>query len=195
MANEYSRSLEREVKIMLTEDEFERVLNTFEWEDSVEQTNYYYMDSEGKLAAEHINVRVREKNGAYSLQVKSLVKNIDGGPSVHNEVEMKIDCLPDKIDAGIVKEMTGTETSGVNMVGSLVTHRHICHRGDTGNIEVCLDKSNYLGLTDYELELEYTGEALEQVMELAKALGLNTHRRPQGKMSRFYRRYKMINEK
>ena len=192
MPEQYSRSLEQEVKILLTEDEFERVLNRFSWEETTQQINYYYMDPEGKLSAERVNVRVRQKNGGYTLQVKNLVKNVAGGPSVHNEVEKKIDSLPQVIDARTVKDMTGIDTSSAIMVGELTTVRRVCRLGDKKNIEVCLDKSDYLGITDYELELEYTGDELETVKQIVQALGLSTSQQPRGKLSRFYSRYKTI---
>jgi uncharacterized protein YjbK len=135
---------------------------------------------------------VREKNDTISLQVKSLVKNIDGGPSVHREIEKKIDSVPEHIDAETVKDMTGITTVGAFKVGELTTQRRICHRGEKSNIEICLDKSDYLGITDYELELEYTGDALSQVMDIVNDLSLSPQKQPEGKMSRFYKRYKQL---
>ncbi|MBQ8975049.1 MAG: CYTH domain-containing protein [Oscillospiraceae bacterium] len=190
MEEQYRRSVEREVKIMLTREQYDRIFARFDWDETARQTNHYYMDGKGLLRAEKINLRVREKNGKYMLQVKSLVKNEKGGPSIHNEAERETDCAPEQFSAGEVKELTGIDTDGAQRIGCLTTVRSTLQYN--GEIEICLDKSEYLGLTDWELEIEYTGDRLEDVLSIVRELGLSADKKPKGKMSRFYARYKAL---
>jgi uncharacterized protein YjbK len=182
------RSVEREVKILLTQQQYERIRGRFQWTAAVEQVNHYYLDREGQLRAEKVNLRVRQIGNRYWLQVKTLVKNVKGGPAVHQETETHIDGAPDVFDSRTVKALTGVETQGARRVGALTTLRHTF--SVEPEIELCLDKSDYLGVTDYELEIEYTGDRLEAVLALVEQLGLTAGEKPQGKLSRFYARWR-----
>lgn len=188
MDDSIRRSVEREVKILLTQQQYEQIRGRFQWTAAVEQVNHYYLDREGQLRAEKVNLRVRQIGNRYWLQVKTLVKNVKGGPSVHQETETDIDGAPDFFDSRTVKALTGVETQGARRVGALTTLRHTLWVEP--EIELCLDKSDYLGVTDYELEIEYTGDRLEAVLALVEQLGLTAGEKPQGKLSRFYARWR-----
>lgn len=188
MDDSIRRSVEREVKILLTQQQYEQIRGRFQWTAAVEQVNHYYLDREGQLRAEKVNLRVRQIGNRYWLQVKTLVKNVKGGPSVHQETETDIDGAPDFFDSRTVKALTGVETQGARRVGALTTLRHTL--SVEPEIELCLDKSDYLGVTDYELEIEYTGDRLEAVLALVEQLGLTAGEKPQGKLSRFYARWR-----
>lgn len=188
MDDSIRRSVEREVKILLTQQQYEQIRGRFQWTAAVEQVNHYYLDREGQLRAEKVNLRVRQIGNRYWLQVKTLVKNVKGGPSVHQETETDIDGAPDFFDSRTVKALTGVKTQGARRVGALTTLRHTL--SVEPEIELCLDKSDYLGVTDYELEIEYTGDRLEAVLALVEQLGLTAGEKPQGKLSRFYARWR-----
>ena len=190
MDDSIRRSVEREVKILLTQQQYEQIRDRFQWTAAVEQVNHYYLDREGQLRAEKVNLRVRQIGNRYWLQVKTLVKNVKGGPSVHQETETDIDGAPDFFDSRTVKALTGVETQGARRVGALTTLRHTL--SVEPEIELCLDKSDYLGVTDYELEIEYTGDRLEAVLALVEQLGLTAGEKPQGKLSRFYARWRVL---
>ncbi|MBQ8025665.1 MAG: CYTH domain-containing protein [Oscillospiraceae bacterium] len=193
MDDSIRRSVEREVKILLTQQQYEQIRGRFQWTAAVEQVNHYYLDREGQLRAEKVNLRVRQIGNRYWLQVKTLVKNVKGGPSVHQETETDIDGAPDFFDSRTVKALTGVETQGARRVGALTTLRHTL--SVEPEIELCLDKSDYLGVTDYELEIEYTGDRLEAVLALVEQLGLTAGEKPQGKLSRFYARWRGLEKK
>ena len=193
MDDSIRRSVEREVKILLTQQQYEQIRGRFQWTAAVEQVNHYYLDREGQLRAEKVNLRVRQIGNRYWLQVKTLVKNVKGGPSVHQETETDIDGAPDFFDSRTVKALTGVKTQGARRVGALTTLRHTL--SVEPEIELCLDKSDYLGVTDYELEIEYTGDRLEAVLALVEQLGLTAGEKPQGKLSRVYARWRGLEKK
>ena len=60
-----------------------------------------------------------------------------------------------------------------------------------GNTEICLDKTTYFDKTDYEIEIEYSGEDIpgELTSELNR-LGVEFRENAVGKYSRFLQAYK-----
>ena len=77
-----------------------------------------------------------------------------------------------------------------DLAGSLHTQRKLCT--DFDHVEICLDKSEYLGLTDYELELEYTADYPEKPLEILKNAGITQGQAVIGKYARFMERAKKL---
>ena len=95
---------------------------------------------------------------AYKKQLDAQRKAYDENGKRAEELEKKLHFVPERIGAETLEEVCGVADSAVRR-GSLETRRSICKTGDT---EICLDKNTYLGVTDYEIELEYTGEYPKQ---------------------------------
>lgn len=53
--------LEKEIKILLSIQEYEELLNIFDFEEPFIQTNYYYGSSKG--AIDDVTIRIRQKKG------------------------------------------------------------------------------------------------------------------------------------
>ena len=180
--------IENEFKIMLNLEQYKKLLGMYEWNEVIEQTNHYY-DSENMLLSElHITCRVREIAGKYFLQMKF------PGAVEYSRVEMEkpLDSLPEEIDAD---EAVRPHPHGhpmlprVKRLGTLKTTRNVhCFEGG----EIDLDKSEYFGKTDYELEIEFTDEksARKVLSEIKEKLGIEPNSEVcAGKIRRFLGEY------
>lgn len=180
--------IENEFKIMLDLEQYEKLLSMYKWDEVISQTNHYY-DSESFLLSElHITCRVREIEGKYFLQMK-----FPGAAEYSRlEFEKPLDSLPDEIDAD---EPFRPHPHGhpmlptVKRLGSLKTTRNV-HRFEGGEID--LDRSEYFGKTDYELEIEFTDEnaARKVLAEITEKLLIKPNSEVcEGKIRRFLKEY------
>ena len=177
--------LEKEVKIMLTEEEYERCGGLFEFGAALRQVNNYYYSP--KCAERGISVRVREVGGEVLLQVKIPVST-EGSLAVREELERKLHFVPERIGPETLDEVCGVADEAV-LQGSLETWRRICR---LDGVEICLDRNEYLGVTDYEIELEYTGEYPQELIDKLAAAGIAADKPQRSKLGRFLSR---LNEK
>ena len=146
--------LEYEIKIPLTEKEFDELLK-FEPQNAVTtvQTNYYYDTEDFLMNQKNITCRIREKNG----ECIATVKYHNCGDKMCNEE--KSVAVNDEFDEVLFFG------EGVKMHGTLVTER-TCVMNESG-IRIFRDKNNYLGVTDYELEIEYSYDEKIHAQKLA----------------------------
>ena len=177
--------LEIEYKALIDEEIYETIKAYYTWDYVKKQTNYYYFDAEGELSKRHIMVRVREKDNLFKVQVKAH-KNPGEALQICEETEFPISALPEIICSEDAFKYTGIKTGDLSLLGSLTTLRHSLMRYE--NVEICLDKSEYLDRTDHEIEVEYTGEFPVELMDELKSLGVEFKEKSKGKYSRFAKR-------
>ncbi|MGN0149123.1 MAG: CYTH domain-containing protein [Clostridia bacterium] len=178
--------LETELKSIITKEIYDKIKNTFKWDSSAEQTNYYYTDTEGYLRKKRIMVRVREKNGASKLQIK-LHKNSGSSLQICEENEYDVNGVPEYIPAETAMEITGINTGSLICMGNSKTLRNSLMWDRT--TEICLDKTTYFDITDYEIELEYTDTLDKELLEKLSSLGVEFKSASVGKFSRFLKKY------
>lgn len=178
--------LETELKSIVTEEIYEKVKSAFSWDSEYEQINYYYGDRGGILRKNRITVRVREKNGIFKLQIK-YHKNSGGALQICEETERDIDGVPETLDAKTVLSLTGFDCGNLFLMGSAATLRSSLMWDS--NTEICLDKTSYFGITDYEIEVEYTDKIKTGLMERLSSLGVEFKEKTKGKFSRFLKEY------
>lgn len=176
--------LETEIKSMLTKEQYETISYMFSYSSSVTQTNSYYIAPSNELKKHGITFRVRTINGKHILQIKQH-KNKKGALQVSEETEFSLTAVPSDFSADEVLEYTGIKTP-VTLIGELTTHRLSCIYTD--GVEICLDKSTYLGCTDYEIEIEYTSPIPEELTKKLNFVGVTFDRTASGKYSRFLSR-------
>jgi len=141
-------SVEFERKSMLSLERYTRCLEILSGQTSpivTMQNNYYYDDADFSLFNRNETLRVRQIGEALTLEYKHN-KSRRGDVRICEEVAMSISVLPGNI------LLNSIET---RMVGSLLTSR-IDFLFDM--IKVSLDQSIYLGIVDYELEIETDGD-------------------------------------
>ena len=179
--------VENEFKLMLTEAQYQKLYSMYGWDTEFSQTNYYFDTPELSLINSHITCRVRYVGGLYYLQMK-LPNGAD-----HSRLEFEAelgDALPYKLSAQELNELSGrSDIPDVGLIGELTTLRSV-KKFDGGEID--LDRSRYFGITDYELEVEFTDETAARavLLLLKEAAGITeTADVCLGKVHRFVREY------
>ncbi len=176
--------LETEFKAMLTQEQYNDLDRMFKWDWVKEQTNSYYADPSMLLKKHGITLRIRTINGISKIQVKAH-KNENSPLQICEETEFDTETIPNKFAADEVEHMTGI-SAPASLLGSLTTLRHSLMYSD--GVEICLDKSDYLGKTDYEIEVEYTSEIPDSLKEKLADAGIEFKDAAVGKMTRFMQR-------
>lgn len=179
---------ENEFKVMLTAEQYESLLELYDFE-TFTQVNHYFDTKELAMSERHITVRVRELDGKFFLQMK-LPTSVN-----YSRVELSRELpeLPDTISGAELTELAkpvGVECPDVKRLGELKTTRGVW-KFDGGEID--LDRSEYFGKTDYELEIEFTDEQAARTVlnEISSRLGLAPNGGVcTGKVRRFLEEYK-----
>lgn len=150
---------ELEKKLLLTEDEYDYLMELLGYESPLiqkpitTQVNYYFDTDDFSMNSQNTTCRIRLKDGKY----KATMKRHSTGKDQSTETEMEI---YDGLESNSFTKM------GLTLQGELITKRCIVFK-DT-NCEAVLDKNEYLGHTDYELEIEYTSEHEKDAQAILK---------------------------
>ena len=182
--------LETEFKCLISKQTYETLRDKVRWNSCREQVNHYYADKNGAVTEKRLMIRVREIGGRYALQIKTRTNS--GSPlQICEENEYEIDGVPQMIDAETIKRYTGEDIGDVYLIGTLRTKRRV-YNWDPGT-EICLDKSTYADVTDYEIEVEYSGEVDKELLGRLSSYGVEFKQNSIGKFSRFYKRCNELN--
>lgn len=152
---------EFETKILLTQKEYQILCRELPVKEPVLQINYYYDTPELKMNSAGVTCRIRKKNGRCTATVKTHCAG-EKERSAERTKEVRDEC-----------DVSAFSGMGMILHGSLHTQRTSVDQYP--GIKIELDKNTYLGITDYELEIEYTPEfkpscelALNHIAELLK---------------------------
>ncbi|EKF51053.1 CYTH domain-containing protein [Lactococcus garvieae] len=157
-----STNLEIEHKTMLSMPEYDRLKTLFSHVTPVRQTNHYLDSQDFTLRKKKLALRIRtfDRSAEMTLKVPQQVGNIEHNIDLtldeaqHLLSQKNITCgetdLSEILD--ILKER-GVDVESITLIGSLTTIRYE-QKLPIGL--AALDKNDYLGHTDYELELEVT---------------------------------------
>ena len=150
---------ELEKKLLLTEDEYDYLMEHLGYESPliqkpiITQINYYFDTDDFSMNRQNTTCRIRLKDGKYKATIK---KHASGGDQ-STETEMEI---YNGLENNAFTEM------GLKLQGELNTKRCVVFKD--ANCEAVLDKNEYLGHTDYELEIEYTSEHEKDAQTILK---------------------------
>lgn len=167
---------EIELKYMLTYKRFTELKEKLKKEypdESVFQINYYYDTEDFFVAKTHNTLRIRQYEEKLTLQYKhnkTKTMNI----RICDEYEREITKLPKSIDL---------DGKTCLLLGSLITERHLFWIDKKTNVS--MDKNYYLGILDYEMEIEF-----EEIPQLSSILNLeDAEVSEKGKYHRFLEEY------
>ena len=139
--------LEREFKSALTKEEYELLINKFDLKNKIYiQTNYYFDTLNHDLRNSHDTLRIRVKEINNHLTYK---KETDEG-QFETTIVLDNDDANNKIQNGFDANELGINHF-VQVVAKLKTSR-TRFKYDCG--EIFIDKNDYYGITDYEIEFE-----------------------------------------
>lgn len=169
--------IEKEIKLLLTKEEYERLSKSIKFDDSFTQVNYYYDDKNFTLSNNGITLKVRLVGDLFILYFKE--KHSEGNDFLITRLEYTkvLPNLPSQIGANEILALTHSETSietleiiheslDFQLLGSLKTLRK---KKKYDEFEMMVDKNEYLGMIDYEIELELNG-GKDSVISMVKHL-------------------------
>ena len=133
--------LEREKKIMLSEQEYNILVAKNNNVPVTTQRNYYFDTDDLMFNRKGITCRIREINGKYLSTVKNHSMH-DGHVSLEENLQQSKEFNPQLFHA-----------LGLYEQGVLITNRRILYKDYS--CEIALDRNSYLGHTDFEIEVEY----------------------------------------
>lgn len=152
-----SQEIEIEFKNILTYEEFLRLIYDFNIQKSafIEQTNYYFDTDDFQLKNQKSALRIRYKNGGYTLTLKQQYDQhiLETHQTIDNTQFPKFlagNPLPEGGVTEVLRKLH-IETPEIKYLGELTTNRvELPYRDDL----LVLDENHYLGKIDYELEYE-----------------------------------------
>ena len=152
---------ELEKKLLLTKDEYDYLMEHLGNESPLiqkpvtTQINYYFDTDYFSMNRQNTTCRIRLKDGKYHATMK---KHASGGDQ-STETEMEI---RNGLESNAFTDM------GLKLQGELVTKRCVVLKD--ANCEAVLDKNEYLGHKDFELEIEYAPEHENDAQAILKIL-------------------------
>lgn len=177
--------IEKELKMMLSKEEYQLLMDKINWDYKINQKNYYYFDENSINLEEKTTIRIREIDNQFKLQLKLPIKK-EGAIHIKKEIEKDIEDIPKELSKEFLTELSGQEIGTAKLIGVLSTERFIYKWND--KIEFCLDKNNYLNIQDYELEVEYEDELSEDIFGFLDLMELNYRESTIGKCTRFVKK-------
>lgn len=150
---------ELEKKLLLTEDEYDYLMEHLGYESPliqkpiVTQINYYFDTDDFSMNRQNTTCRIRLKDGKY----KATMKKHSFGTDQSTETEMEI---YDGLESNAFTDM------GLKLQGELITKRCVVLKD--AHCEAVLDKNEYLGHKDFELEIEYSPEHEKDAQAILK---------------------------
>ena len=161
-------NIEIEAKVLLLKNEYDTIIRELQLDKyrKVSQTNHYIDTPNSFLKKNGIALRVREKNQEFVLTLKTPLS--EGLLEKNDSISWRdFDLLKDEgifPEGGIKKFLAilGVKVEELKILTSLTTDRiEVDYKGGI----LCVDKNQYSGITDYELEVEFT--SIEGAKELA----------------------------
>ncbi len=158
---------EFEKKLMLTENQYKCIREALgKNKELIIQKNHYFDTPDYAMSKKGVTYRIRFKNGVYEATIK-------------NHMTTKKDCsIEETISRKEYFDMDEFLFMKLCYHGDLITERLILYKDS--DFEIVLDRNTYLGITDYELEIEYaetySEEAnllLKEIIELLKSNNLS----------------------
>ena len=194
-----STNNEIEFKQILDQDTYSKIYELYIKNQSpFKQTNFYIDTENFKLKKHQAALRIRVKDDMYemTLKVPAEVGLTEYNHSVNIEpkldMSLQLSQLPKDIKNILEHDFNILENE-LKVLGNLTTYRL---ETDYQNELLVLDKSEYLGKTDYELEFEVHSydEGYSKFKSLLQHFNLQ-HQKPLNKVQRFFQEKQNVSNK
>lgn len=153
--------IENEYKYVVDKETFDKILTLLEKSGlkrkEITQVNFYYDTKDFSLYKNGSTVRIRQIGNDLELQVKEPKSVCEF--SSRNEYSEKIDRISDNLKIN---------NKSYTLIGHLITHRTIFRVDD--NTEIMFDENSYFSVSDFEIEIEFTGEISAFIKEIISEL-------------------------
>jgi len=186
------KQLEIEFKSLLTKDEYDRLIEKFSGNRISTQTNHYFDTPRFSLKASEVALRVRERdNFEITLKRKKRYAMVEHNILISSDefYRFKEDgTIPSDEIKNEIYDIIGQQKL-VNFL-SLTTHRmSFPYKKGT----LAIDKSEFLGVTDYEIEYEAKSYASgkKEFIEIITELDF-VYKKSEQKIKRAYAAYRRL---
>lgn len=150
------QEIEIEYKVLLTKEQYEKLETAFPFPKiPFKQVNHYFETDTFALKSHRSALRIREKEGKYTLTLKEV--QTEGILETHDKLTeeefrswINGQVIPKENTSKRLRKLS-VDLSKLKYFGSLTTERKTFSEG---NIHYFLDKSFYHDKVDYELEIE-----------------------------------------
>ena len=151
-----SINLEIESKVMITREDYKKLLKEFSHEKTYTQTNFYILPINKENYSKEFGIRIRKKNHNFELTIKQNLK------IAKKEINQKISrkshkffvktgIFPDGEVKDFIIKNCSYNIEDLRILGKMITTRtDINFEGSL----ISIDKSKYNGKIDYEIECE-----------------------------------------
>ena len=144
-------NIERELKVLLTEEIYHNILNSYDFHNPITQTNTYYDTDDNAIKKQHGAMRIRKigNTNIFTLKIRK-----DEYTHYEFEKEIHTDDIH-KIDDPQIKQWLKQYQipEKVHPIATFTTKRRV-HEFENG--ELCLDETQFENHKDFEIEYEYT---------------------------------------
>lgn len=176
--------IERELKILVNKESFEKLLKTYPFNKPIVQTNTYYDTEDGYIKKQKGAMRIRTIKDKKIFTLKIRKDEI-----THNEYEKEI-------NVNTIQEIDDEEILNwlqmynipkkVHKIVSFITQRRTY---DFENGQLCADITSYENHIDYEIEYEYTEnhDGINSFNEILKPLNIHYEKNCPSKIARAFK--------
>lgn len=147
-----STNLEIEYKRDLVKEEYEKLISNFDASKIYKQTNYYLDDKNHSISKSKCGLRIRKINDEIELTLK--VDKKEGKLEINQQIpniSIKSFIFPDGEVKQYLETKLGIKIKNIYPLGKLITNRLDI---EFKSSLISIDKSEYNGITDYEIECE-----------------------------------------
>lgn len=146
-------NIERELKLLIDEEVYNKLLHSYDFQNPITQTNTYFDTKNQDVKKQHSAVRIRmiQDKKIFTLKIRK-----DEYTHYEFEKEINTENIDDINDTEILNWFDQYQIpKNLDSTVSFTTLRYV-YKFEHG--ELCLDKTDYKNHTDYEIEYEYTSD-------------------------------------
>lgn len=146
-------NIERELKLLIDEEVYNKLLHSYDFQNPITQTNTYFDTKNQDVKKQHSAVRIRmiQDKKIFTLKIRK-----DEYTHYEFEKEINTENIDDINDTEILNWFDQYQIpKNLDPTVSFTTLRYV-YKFEHG--ELCLDKTDYKNHTDYEIEYEYTSD-------------------------------------
>ncbi len=173
---------ERELKCMLTKEEFDHILSSYDFPILIDQINTYFDTSDQLVRKEGCAIRIRRIKDRFIFTLK---KRTDPITLIELENDVSSDDIEEITDPKIISwcDQYHIPLRDLKPVTSIRTVRHLMK---TEKAEICLDHTYFSHTQDYEIEYEYLQDhdGIRAFNEFLKPFGLQFKKNCSSKIAR-----------
>lgn len=145
--------IERELKILISREEYEKIIHSYDFEKQIKQTNTYYDTQDNQIKKCNGALRIRKINNQniFTLKIKK-----DDITHYEYEKQIDVDTIKEIKDPEILEWCSMHHISlDVEPIVSFTTYRSVLNLKQA---QICADITMFDQATDYEIEYEYRYE-------------------------------------